>query len=848
MVSPRMIRRRFAAVALLAAAVLVSAGPAEAKIEVTITPVATAAPWRAEAMVGIVNGPDGRPILLVAGGRDDAGAPVDRIDGVRLVDPASGDPARGTVVQGTLPLPVARGASAVADNQLWCIGGEGAADAVRRVFGIAVVAGEDGPRLTVREHAALPAGHAPLAAAMMDGRLHCLAAVAPPTDAGAAPKLVLLALDPSAPDAAWQVVDETDQPLLHPTAGDTGRYRAVVRYDDRSQRSVLHVLGGSGDASEGDLHARWQSRASIGSGWAPRATPHAALRSAVPFGASHILAQTDQGLLLYHTFTDTWVPLLGGAEQERGRLLVGPDGAAFRYRPTADGAMVERLSLASALPGFGWVNLSVVVVYLLSLMWIGGYFAKREKTTEDYFLGGRRVPWWAAGISIYATGVSAISFMAIPAKTYATDWTYISQGILPPIVTFIAAYLFVPMLRRLNITTVMEYKGLRFGPSLRYAASFLLIAAQIGGRMSVVLLLPAIALSAVMGIDTITAVLLMGVIATAYTVLGGIHAVIWTDVLQVVVMFGGAILSLAIIAWGVDGGPAEALRVADDFAKFRSFDFTWDFTTATVWIFTIWGIADLFNRVGQESMQRAFATKGIKEARRSLITCALISVPGTLIFYALGSALFAHYHGRPEELDPTLATDAVFPLFIATNLPIGVAGVVIAGLFAASMSTLDSGMNAVATVFVTDFYRLFRRDAPERTRLRMARWITVLSGAAGTGMAVGLAALNQRSLWDTFTIIMGLIGGGFGGVMVLGMMTRRANTIGTWIGVLAGTGAVAAVKFYTPVSFFIYGAIGMAVCIIVGYLASLATGGETKDLTGLTIWTPRPNPDAGDRV
>jgi SSS family transporter len=445
-------------------------------------------------------------------------------------------------------------------------------------------------------------------------------------------------------------------------------------------------------------------------------------------------------------------------------------------------------------------------------------------------------------LSIWATGVSAISYMAIPAKTYAFDWSYISLGIWPVLTTFIAAYLFIPLLRKLEILSITQYMEMRFNRSIRIPITILTILGGILGRLSTVLLLPSLALSAVTGWKIWISIVSMGVVTTVYTVAGGMNAVVWTDVAQTVVMFGGVLLSFALIVARVDGGISGVIDVAMDHHKLRMFDFAWDFSVATFWVFILWAFIDLWGKIGQEGLQRAFSTKDVKSARRAMITCAWVSVPGTILFYGIGTALYAFYAQHPDRLNPNLQTDGIFPLFIMQQLPAGLAGLVIAGIFAAAMSTL-SGMNSAATIVVQDFCDYFAAKAADHKRLVAARLVTVLYGAMATGGALWMSTWKISSIWDTFSKVMSLMGGGLGCVMVLGLLTRRSNTFGVWVGTLVGTIMLWSIElFHWPISFFIYGTIATVVASVTGYLASVLTGGSRKDLTGLTLWTLKQEP------
>ena len=612
----------------------------------------------------------------------------------------------------------------------------------------------------------------------------------------------------------WQSVPVPDLPAAI----------VAVRKDEMAYKDALYVFG--------PVCGRYVPGNKSRNGWIKMPDLPAGLRltSLAPLGPAHLAATTSDGRLwLYHTYTGQWVEQAAGGQLG---VLAATDGPLVWW-----GAEAWQLKLAYAGKRFGWLDFTVVGLYMAGMIAVGEFFRKKEKTAKDFLLGGQRIPWWAAGLSIWATGVSAISYMAIPAKTYAFDWSYVSLGIWPPLTTIIVAYAFIPLLRRLQVVSITDYMELRFGRSVRVPTTVLTIVAGVLGRLATVLLLPSLALSAVTGWPVWVSIVGMGVITTIYTVAGGMSAVVWTDVVQTVVMFGGAILSLVLVLVNVDGGVAGTLKIALDHEKLRTFDFAWDFSVATFWVFLLWGIVDLWGRLGQEGLQRAFSTPDVKSARRAMITCAVVSIPGTILFYSIGTALFAFYNQHPQNLNPNLPTDSIFPLFIMQQLPPGVGGLVIAGIFAAAMSTL-SGMNSYATIVVQDFCAYFGRQTPDHKRLVAARWVTLLYGVMATAGAWYMSTWKITSIWDTVSKVVTLMGGGMGCVMVLALMTKRANTFGVWIGILTGTAAMWTVEWMKlPISFFAYGIIALSVSCVTGYLASVATGGSTHDLTGLTLWT-----------
>ncbi|HUT13975.1 MAG TPA: sodium/solute symporter, partial [Thermoguttaceae bacterium] len=550
----------------------------------------------------------------------------------------------------------------------------------------------------------------------------------------------------------------------------------------------------------------------------------------------------NREILAYHTITGRWVTLgempVGLVTTNAVRWqqqIVIPGG---EVRPRLRSNVLYRYQPPERKKEFGPLNTAVLGGYLLALVGMGIYFARREKTTADFFIGGRRVPWWAAGISIFGTQLSAISFMAIPAKVYATDWLYFVGIIMIVAVQPIVRYVYLPFFRRLDVTSAYEYLEKRFNLAARMFGSASFILFQLG-RMAIVLFLPALALSAVTGMDIYLCILAMGVLATAYTALGGIEAVVWTDVLQVFVLVGGALLSLGIILWKVDGGFSGIVEVAAADGKFHWAQWGWDYAGPVLWVIVVGGLFQhmISYTADQAVVQRYLTTKDEKAAAGAIWTNAALIIPVSLIWFFLGTALYVFYKARPELLDPALETDQTFPLFIAQQLPDGLVGLVIAGLFAAAMSTIDSSLNSISTACVTDFFRRFHPAAADRTCLRLARWLTVVLGLAATGTALILAGFRDdiESLWDTYMAVLGLLMGSLTGLFALGMLTRRTHARGALIGAVAGVVILFCVQRYTDVFFYLYAAVGIVGCFAVGYLASLILPGRGKDLSGLTV-------------
>ena len=584
-------------------------------------------------------------------------------------------------------------------------------------------------------------------------------------------------------------------------------------------------------------------------GWQLKSSPPAKLRNIGPGGQAHILALGTDGngnatFYTYHTITNTWADL--GTVAINGTLQNSrnaEDGFVLTSR-NADGVEINtHLNIAQDKRLLKTVDWAIILFYLGFTAVIGYYYYRKDKESKDnadFFLGGRNIPWWAAGISLYATGTSAISYIATPAKSFATNWLYLANNVVGMFGIIFVAFWIVPLIRRLSLMSVYHYLEMRFHPHIRVLASALAIVLQLGGRMSIVLFLPSLAMSAVTGINVTSAILIMGVVTILYTALGGMKAVIWTDCIQVAVMLGGAFVALGYIVMHVDGGMAEMFRsaMADD--KMRTFDWDFNLTQATVWGFLMLNILGvLVYPQDQVMMQRVLSTKSDKAAGKSVWTLAAIVVPGNLAFFGIGTALYVFYKKHPANLNPLLSVDSTFPQFIAAELPAGITGLIIAGIFAASMSTLSSCINSVATLVSVDFYERYSKKATQKKTLKVAEFATIIGGLVGIGTALLLARANIQSALETSFALGGLLGGGFAGCYALGIFTKRANWQGAMIGVAVSIVFTLFVWTQDAVHPIFYLFVANFTTILVGYISSYFFPAPTQNLLGLTIYTPR---------
>ena len=561
----------------------------------------------------------------------------------------------------------------------------------------------------------------------------------------------------------------------------------------------------------------------------PASLPDGNLTSAVARGSAHIALLVSDGptFYLYHTITNTFIPYPCPEVPEGSSLdsWTVSDGRLVGFVSDGSGIKASAYEFSKTRKGFKPMDMIVMVLYFLALVLIGFYFSKRQKSSDDYFKGGQRIPWWAAGLSLFATALSAITFMSIPAKSYATDWSYIlfNAGIV--FVCPLIIYLFIPFFRKLNISTAYEYLEVRFNKATRLICSIAFIVYQVG-RMGVVLFLPSIAIHIVTGMNIFLCIALMGVFSIIYTRMGGIEAVVWTDALQTIILLGGALFCVGHLIHSSGLGFSGTFAAAAENGKFFLGSTKFDLTNASMWTVLIATVFTNITTYGtdQSMVQRYLSTSSEKAAKRSVLTNAVIAIPATLIFFTIGSLLFVFYKTHPVELSVSMdSTDAIFPWYIYSNLPTGVTGLLISGIFAAAMSTLSGSMNSAATAYVVDIRpNIFRKVETDKTKeLKVAKTATLIVGVLALAFACMMATWNIDSLWDEFNKILGLVLGSMGGLFFLGMVTKRANATGALIGMAVSVLVQFIVAKYTPVYLLLYTTVGFITCFVVGYLASL---------------------------
>ncbi|MCK5442370.1 MAG: sodium/solute symporter [Maribacter sp.] len=536
----------------------------------------------------------------------------------------------------------------------------------------------------------------------------------------------------------------------------------------------------------------------------------------------------SKDILAYNTITKKWFVYDSLSTQIPVTALAFNDNDVFfivsgEVSPGIRTPKVQNFRIAEAAEPFGAVNYTVLALYLLISLLIGVYFARKQKSTEDYFVGGGRIPWWASGLSVFGTLLSAITFMAIPAKAFVTDWSFFFLNITAILITPVIAFIFIPFFNKLKIRTAYEYLEDRFNYLARAFGSLSFILFQLG-RIGIVLLLPSLAISIVTGIPVETSILIMGVLCILYTTFGGIEAVIWTDVLQVIVLLGGSILAVVWIMLHTETSFGDMITYASERDKFNITNMDFDFTESTFWVVFIGGLASAMVTQGtdQTIVQRFLTSSSIKNSQKTLYTNAVLTLPATIIFFGLGTLLFIFYSEIPNALSPAISNnDSIFPWYIVRELPIGVSGLLVAGIFSAAMSSISSSLNSVSTAYCNDFHSHFKPKITDKKLLRIARIATIITGVLGVLLALWMASSNIKSLWDQFYRYLGLFTGGLGGMFLLGMLTKRANATGTLLGLVVSALLIWYISVFTEINFLMYAFFGVASCFVFGYIFSL---------------------------
>ncbi|MBN2578842.1 MAG: sodium:solute symporter [Pirellulales bacterium] len=503
-----------------------------------------------------------------------------------------------------------------------------------------------------------------------------------------------------------------------------------------------------------------------------------------------------------------------------------------------------------------WIDWTILGVYFCIIVAVGFWIARRQRSADDYYVGGRTMPGWAAGLSLFATSISTATFLAYPAHGFGGDWTRLVPGLMLPVVAIYLVSLVIPFYRSVVRVSAYEYLERRFGYPARVYAAVIYILTQLF-RMGFVLFLMAKAIHTMTGWDLRTIIVVCGLATVVYTTLGGVRAVIWTDVLQSLILFGGGLGCLAILLFRPEGGPGHVLQIAYHAGKFKIADLSLDPTRASILVMMLYGLVQYGDNYSthQTCVQRYLSVPSLRQARQGVWLGNLSCVLTWTLFLLIGTLLCSFYTIHPDQLPAEVAADQtkVFPYFMATQLPVGLVGLFLTAMCAAAMSSLDSAMNSLSLTTVKDLVLKWRPIVSERGQLILAKAVSCGWGLAGTCAA--LSMIRVEKALDFSITVFSILAGGMFGMFLLGFFARRAHAMGVYVGLVAGaavslwaaTGELADAGLPLPamlanVTFpfhvFLTAACSNAVSFGVGYLASrILPNRSQRDPAGLTVWT-----------
>ena len=496
---------------------------------------------------------------------------------------------------------------------------------------------------------------------------------------------------------------------------------------------------------------------------------------------------------------------------------------------------------------FGTLNYLVLGLYLAAMLGVGAWFSGKQADSEMFFLAGRKLPWLAVAMSMYASLTSAVTYLGVPGTAYAENISLVIVCIMSPIVAPFILLIFYPLYHRLRVTTSYEYINLRFGGAAHRTVAGLFILARLGW-LGTVIYAPAMALSIASGIPLWNCIGMMGLLATAYTALGGLAAVVWTDVIQFIILIGGAIWVAVSLINGIDGGVGQIMDMARETGRMHIADWKPNLFALTGPAVAISFFFQLMQDYGtdQVSVQRLVATGSLRGTVKAVAfnACTDFFIIGLLLFIGLGLFTFFQGAGLPEGI----TGDQVMPYYIIHYLPQGISGLLITAVFAAAMSSMDSGINSIATVVIKDLnianYASSNTQYASRithyvsriTDVTLARVLTVVLGVAATGVAFYAATLD--SILEAFFSFMGMFSAPVLALFLLGTLTRRGNFKGWLIGMVVSLLVSVWLQQFTAVHGIYYFPFSFAVSFGIALLTSplFKTPPAPHDLT---IWKKR---------
>jgi len=461
-----------------------------------------------------------------------------------------------------------------------------------------------------------------------------------------------------------------------------------------------------------------------------------------------------------------------------------------------------------------FIDLMVIFAYMIAMVLTGLWFSRKGKDAEQFTKASGKIPGWAIGLSIYATFLSSNTFLGVPGKAFGSNWNAFVFSLSMPFAAWLSAKYFIPFYRRTGEVSAYTHLEHRFGAWARTYSVLCFLLTQFA-RMGSVFFGIALSLQALTGFSMSMIIIVVGLIIIIYTVLGGIEAVIWTEVVQAIIKTLGAVLILYLVIQKMPGGITQIVSIGKADHKFSLGSMSLDFTTSTFWVILLYGFFINLNNFGidQTYVQRYHATTSQKQAASSLWLCVKLYLPVSLLFFVIGSCLYGYYQINPElsqvlklqaaterlpagstapdiaalasTLKPADYGDKVMPHFMVTSIPTGLVGLIVSAILSAAMSTISSGMNASATVFTEDIYkRYFKKNITGKQTMRTLYLSTFVAGVIG--VITGIAMIGVKSILDIWWELSGIFAAGMLGLFLLGIVSRQTKNVEALIATMIG--------------------------------------------------------------
>jgi SSS family solute:Na+ symporter len=426
--------------------------------------------------------------------------------------------------------------------------------------------------------------------------------------------------------------------------------------------------------------------------------------------------------------------------------------------------------------------MSLIVPLVISLK-----FAKKQNTLKNYFIASGSIPAWAIGMSILATLISSVTFLAYPGEGFRSNWILLVQGLMVPITLVFFIGFVVPLYRNIIKLSAYEYFEHRFGFFARLYSSIGFFLAHFS-KMGSVFFLLAVAFSKMTGFDTTQTIWIIGFIVIFITLIGGIESIIWLDVFQGFLLIAGGIIALAIIIFSTPGGISAIWHVAEVNNRIGFGPFNFSFVKLTFWVMVLNGIFYAIQKYGtdQTIVQRYLTAKSNKDAIKASLIGVGLTVPVWALFMFIGTALFSYYQIHTGVLPEGINAEGVFPFFIMTKMPVGVIGLILSALLAAAISTLDADLNCLSAICVEDYFKRAKPNSTEKQKMFVSRLIIILAGIASVFIALKYNKIGGEGVLGIVFTLYSIFSGGIAGMFLLGIFSSRANKQGLYIGIAAG--------------------------------------------------------------